>query len=146
MESESNVVQCERMEKREPKPARLFEKLTAHKVDGSQTDLLDIIIVDEPGPGGAHHEYMCYWPDSDARLRSHTIKFQKGGIKEVGTNGLTHEALLAIVLHRLECFQKGKYPSEENAKAAEHVREALHCLKMRTIARIARGVEGVQKA
>jgi hypothetical protein len=70
------------------------------------------------------------------------IEFQKGGIQETGVNGVTHEVLLAIVADRLESFQNGPFHCDENRVALNHVTEALAALKSRTVARLARGVEG----
>jgi hypothetical protein len=70
------------------------------------------------------------------------IHFQEGPIAEVGTNGLTHESLLAIVIDRLQAFQKGPFACRENALALTKIEEAMHWLHHRTAARVARGVEG----
>ncbi len=70
------------------------------------------------------------------------ILFQDGPIAEVGTNGLTHEVLLAIVEDRLLAFQSGTYACVENGHALMRVQEAMAWLKQRTKNRLARGVEG----
>ena len=70
------------------------------------------------------------------------LRFQNGPIAEVGTNGITHEALLAILIDRLEGFQKGPYAHGYNADALTSLRSAQASLKQRTIDRLARGVEG----
>lgn len=70
------------------------------------------------------------------------IEFQNGPIKEAGHNGVTGEALIAVVLDRLRRFQSGKYSARENALAITKLEEALHWLHHRTRARLARGVEG----
>ena len=69
-----------------------------------------------------------------------------GPIKEAGVNGLTGEALLAILIDRLRSFQAGPYACQQNATALWHLREALDMLQVRTRARIARGVEGTHQA
>lgn len=46
--------------------------------------------------------------------------------------GLTNEALLAVVLDRLECFQQGPHPCGENQKAGQYIEAALRCLQDRT--------------
>ena len=125
----------------EVKPLRIFNKLTAHQ-SNTVNELLEIITVDQPGPGGAHHEYLCYWPEQNGRVNTHTIKFQKGGIADVGVNGLKNEALLAIVKHRLESFQAGPFKCYENDGALAAVNTALINMHNRTKARLARGVEG----
>lgn len=119
-------------------------KIETHKVN-PVNDLVDVEVTDQPGAGGAHHEYRVSWPMRGplAHLRDSTaILFQNGPIGEKGVNGLTQEVLLAIVAHRLECFQAGPYACEENAHALRHVHQALGILKGRTVARMKRGVEG----
>ena len=56
-------------------------------------------------------------------------------------DGVTNEALLAVVIDRLEGFQAGPFNCTENAVAQDHARAALNMLHARTMARIARGVE-----
>jgi len=70
------------------------------------------------------------------------IDFQPGLISNVGVVGVTNECLLAIVKDRLDSFQAGPFPCEENAIAREHVVEALNQLAKRTEDREKRGVEG----
>lgn len=122
--------------------------LEDHKVNPAN-DALSVIAADEPGSGGAHHCYEIngfsternpsYRDESDPELM---ILFQNGPINEVGVNGVTHEALLAIVADRLRCFQKGPYATKANACALTHIEEAMHWLQQRTIERMRRGVEG----
>ena len=119
--------------------------LTDHIVEGdSANHQLKIIVSDEPGAGGANHAYAICWPGSveggpdDACI----INFQNGPIKEFGVNGITQEALLAIVIDRLRSFQSGPYACVANESALSHCTEALFMLQDRTRARIARGVEG----
>lgn len=100
---------------------------------------LTVSATDALGPGGANHHYRIEGFNCAPPME---IVFQKGGIVEAGTNGLTHEILLAIVIDRLESFQKGPYPSEYNSKALHYASMALECLKQRTRERVARGVEG----
>lgn len=73
------------------------------------------------------------------------IVFQHGPIQEHGRNGVTHEALLAILIDRLECFEAGPYACMENAAALMHLRCALTVLHNRTAKRVARNVEGTHK-
>ncbi len=124
-----------------------------HKVNPAN-DTLTITVHDEPGSGGANHLYSVTGFDtttnpSDPFVQRHgaaaqhaTVLFQNGPIPEVGANGVTHEALLAIVADRLRSFQAGPYCCKANACALTHVEEALHWLQQRTIERMRRGVEG----
>jgi hypothetical protein len=70
------------------------------------------------------------------------INFQNGPIKEFGHNGLTQEALFAIIIDRLDGFQSGKFACRENAVALTHTESALLWLTKRTLDRLARNVEG----
>lgn len=113
--------------------------LTTHIVEGDSVNhQLGIAVFDEPGSGGACHEYGIL---RDPALLC-GISFQNGPIKEAGVNGVTHEALLAILIDRMEGFQAGPFASEDNARALTHLKAALGSLQNRTRARMARGVEG----
>lgn len=123
-----------------------MRELTGHQVNGCNSNL-QILVVDEPGHGGACHHYQIVnvseqntGPDKD--WVEVDIQFQNGPIKEVGTNGVTHEALLAILIDRLEGFESGQYACDENADALEYLNRAQMALLSRTQKRLARGVEG----
>lgn len=60
-------------------------------------------------------------------------------------NGLSGEALLAIVIDRLRSFQAGQYASNENMHALIDLTSALDWLQKRTKDRLARGVEGMNQ-
>ena len=109
-------------------------------------DHIEVHVLDEKGAGGAHHRYSITRKEVDAekggKLELGLIDFQNGGIAENGVNGLTNEALLAIVSHRLECFQSGPFPCDENLFALADAKSALLWLTKRTQKRKARGVEG----
>jgi hypothetical protein len=118
--------------------------ITDHEVNECNKALI-VAVLDEPGAGGASHRYAVQVP-ADAKIQRPTcviqLYFQDGPIKEVGTNGITHEVLLAIVIDRLRSFQKGDYACRENALALTKIEEAMHWLNHRTQQRMARGVEG----
>lgn len=134
-------------------PAKAFEEgntllalgpikreITDHKV--MATDGLVIGVMDEPGHGGANHDYMIEAGEFPQMLR---VKFQNGTIPENGINGVTHEALLAIVADRLRGFQRGAFATKANACALTHIEEALHWMQQRTLERMRRGVEGTHQ-
>jgi hypothetical protein len=114
-------------------------ELTEHKVNPAN-DTLQVLVMDEPGAGGAHHKYVVQLPGGGY----FPIDFQNGpvAVDGNGVNGLTHEVLLAIVADRLRSFQKGPYSCKANACALIHIEEALHWLQQRTLERMRRGVEG----
>lgn len=115
-----------------------------HLLGEPAVDHLRILATDAPGSGGAYHEYQIV--DADPTTVREwplvEIEFQNGTTKEAGVNGVTIEALLAIGMHRLECFQAGPFASADNAEALEHMAKAMACLQRRTRSRLARGVEG----
>lgn len=126
-----------------------MRELTSHKVNGLNEDL-HIDVHDEPGPGNASHVYSigyCLNPGTDAGGVNHmtNIQFQKGPVKEAGINGISNEALLAIVEDRLKGFQSGQYACRENALALTHLQESMHWLHHRTRERVQRGVEGTNQ-
>lgn len=94
----------------------------------------------DPNNGNASHVYNVGLPVGEDQFLQ--LRFQNGPIAEVGVNGITNEALLAIVADRLRCFQTSKYACRENALALTKIEEAAHWLEARTTARMRRGVEG----
>lgn len=132
----------------------MMRKLTSHKFNGLN-DRLDIQVLDEPGPGNACHDYAITFHDerhgtdrspiSERHGRNCIISFQNGPIGEAGVNGISNEALLAIVEDRLKRFQSGEYACRENQHALDRVQEAMMWLHHRTRERVARGVEGTHK-
>lgn len=145
--------------------------LTDHKLNGLN-DALAIDVIDEPGQGGASHQYMISWGevrrgprptiqqleellDKDGQIKislqpdggvaignTLNISFQNGPIQEAGINGISQESLLAVVIDRLRSFQAGPYSCRENAVALANCEQAMMWLQKRTRDRIARGVEG----
>lgn len=130
----------------------MSREIHTHKVNGCN-DALRIAALDEPGSGGANHLYEISGFDAVTNdigtqrfgFTSLPILFQNGPVKEAGTNGVTHESLLAVVIDRLQGFQKGQFSCRENAIALTKLEEAMHWLKHRTEQRLARGVEGTHQ-
>ena len=119
-------------------------KLHSHK-QTPLNDVLAVSVLDEPGPGGACHNYMIFADESVAKCEATVcciIQFQKGPILEAGVNGISIETLLAVVEDRLQGFQSGEFACRENAIALTKIQEAMMWLGYRTADRIRRGVEG----
>lgn len=139
--------------------------ITDHKVNGLNEALE--ITAGEPGPGGASHRYDIIGKRKDIPgfgpdLFGVNLRFQNGPIsKPEDMNGITNEALLAVLIDRMRGFQyqrlppvpppsepgfdfnsRGKFACRENAVALTHLEEALMWLQKRTRDRMARGVEG----
>lgn len=133
------------LEMKVAEPTRL---LSDHVTPGLPHEPLRIEVIDQPGSGGANHLYRVDGYDSGTNpsmsswIDRTDILFQNGPIPEKGTNGLTHEVLLTIVMDRLRSFQRGPFASRENAMALTHIETGLMWLQQRTLRRLARGVEG----
>lgn len=114
--------------------------LTDHKLNGLN-EALTINVLDEPGQGGASHIYSVMLSGEEICR----IEFQNGPIKESGFNGISQEALIAVVIDRLRSFQEGPYKCRDNAVALTHFEEGLMWLQKRTRDRLARGVGGTSE-
>jgi hypothetical protein len=108
-------------------------------------EALRVVALDEPGQGNACHAYRIDREYEPYNFEPAVLTFQNGPLLEVGTNGITHEALLAVVIDRLRGFQSGEYKCRENAIALTHIEEALLWLQKRTRDRALRGVEGTHQ-
>lgn len=73
------------------------------------------------------------------------IEFQLGAVGMNGVNGVTTEALLAVLIHRTKYLDSG-FACDENKRAIQHMEEALVNLEARTARRMVRGVEGREVA
>lgn len=119
-----------------------MREIITHRINELNNELT-LIAVDEPGPGGANHKYVINNNESE---KIHCcLNFQNGPIKEAGVNGITNEILIAVVIDRLEAFQKGKFGCADNEHAILHLRLSLQHLQNRTKDRIRRGVEGTHE-
>lgn len=124
-------------------------------------ELVRVEVNDQPGNGGANHDYTIVVTNKDVRAKDPTqptptdspwgvsttrLRFQNGPVNEVGANGISDEALLAILIDRAKGFCSGPFASREGSLALTHLQEAEHWLRARTQDRTDRGVEGYQKA
>ena len=136
-----------------------MREIKDHIVDGDLLqNQLHIEVTDVLGSGGANHRYEITGFDTKnnqssidrngyhADFSRMLILFQNGPIQEAGVNGITQEALLAIVIDRLRSFQAGPFPSQENKIALGFCELALEQLQIRTKKRLIRGVEGKTEA
>lgn len=116
----------------------MIREITTHRASEAD-DKIEILVMDEPGQGGASHEYLV---TVEGLKEPVEINFQNGPVQEFGLNGITIEVLLAIAQDRLECFQAGKFACDSNQKALDAIRVATEALHGRTRERRARQVEG----
>lgn len=110
---------------------------------------LSVTVNDPPGNGGANHDYSITFPvhgASRSGMQEETrLRFQNGPINEVGVNGISDEALLAILIDRARGFRSGPFASREGSIACTKLEEAYLWLQERTRDRTSRGVEGYQR-
>lgn len=130
-----------------------MREITTHQINDANEEL-KLTAMDQPGQGGASHLYKIEgfnslnnpsdpWTQKHGQPGEYShLLFQQGPIKELGVNGITHEALLAILIDRLEGFQNGPYASHHNEAALAYLRRAMSALNARTTERTKRGVEG----
>lgn len=73
------------------------------------------------------------------------INFQHGGVVDNGVNGLTNDALLAILIHRMNVLNS-RFWCRENDRVISNLEDTLAFLEVRTARRMVRGVEGKELA
>lgn len=121
-----------------------------HKNNKFNRENIVVKTADLRASDNAHHKYTIevYGDPSGgvqpqwAVLHSELIEFQNGGLKEVGPNGITDQALIAIVLDRLRSFNDGQYRCRENSMMITKLEEALMWGEKRGNDRARRNVEG----
>lgn len=102
-----------------------MREITSHIVN-PVNDKLKITVLDEPGADGANHIYGISGMDlvrnvaamntpDDRPEDEASIIFQCGPIAEHGVNGITQEALLAIVADRLRLQCRGPEARQSRA-------------------------------
>ena len=114
----------------------MSKEITAH-LDGGIMNPLISIQGSEEGAGGACTQYLVRTEESILA----SLKFQAGDPAE-GINGLSNEALLAVVADRLEGFSSGPFADNFTPRALRYTQNALKVLRDRTADRQGRGVEG----
>jgi hypothetical protein len=95
--------------------------------------------------GAPHHFRVVTRDHENSEELLSEIHFQEGPVNEAGVNGVMNEDLIAMVIRRLECFNRGPYSCRENDKAIEKLEEAMMWLNKRTVDRRKRKVEGTHK-
>jgi len=116
--------------------------VTLHRLPGIShlNDAIEVLACGAPGNGGAHFMYTLGHksPSGDAVA---CLKFQQGD-PAAEINGLSNEALLAVLLHRMAGFQSGPFKCRDNAIIITHLEDAMLRMNRRTIERHGRGVLG----
>lgn len=103
-----------------------------------------VFAADEPGNGGANHEYIVLCENlSRETAEPIEIAFQNGPREDPESiSGVLDIDLLEIVRDRLKGFQQGEFATRENAIALTHIEEALLWMNKRVEDRIERNVLG----
>lgn len=122
----------------------MSREITAHRGNGLNEAIIITAVDASDAAGDACHIYELHFTQGSGK--SVRLEFQNGPIKEAGYNGISNEALLAVVIDRLESFQSGPFACEDNAAALKSVQRGLNRLLKRTQTRIQQGVEGTNQA
>ena len=114
-------------------------------------ECIDVYAVDKRNGDGANHTYRIDVrafenPKNAEPSVTVMLPFQDGGLKDVGANGITEQALLAVVLDRLRGFNDGPYRCPENSMMITKIEEALMWGEKRANDRARRGLEGQRLA
>lgn len=119
------------------------KEITDHKAN-ALNEAITVNALDNPGSGGANHVYeIKLSPPGRPVQVCAVLGFQNGPIATpADMNGITNEALLAVLIDRMRGFQSGQFACRDNAIALTHLEDALMWLQKRTRDRLARGVEG----
>lgn len=108
-----------------------------------------VFALDDPGIGGASHEYRITPNGCDEDgdgYPSQDISFQHGPRKlPDSVHGVLDTDLLEIVRDKLKGFQSGEFSCRENACALTHIEKALMWMNRRVEDRIERQVLGTEK-
>jgi hypothetical protein len=126
-------------------------ELFDHKNNKFNRECVEVKTADLRASDGAHHKYkISVYPDlttgqDGTAVEEVVLNFQNGGLAEVGANGITDQALLAIVLDRLRSFNDGPFRCRENSVMITKIEEALMWGEKRANDRARRGVEGERR-
>lgn len=98
---------------------------------------------------GVPHDFIVTKTENGGLFKEEStlakIHFQEGPVNEAGVNGVSNEDLIAMVITRLEYFNRTDFRCKENAMAVNKLEEALLWLRKRTMEREQRGVEGTNR-
>jgi hypothetical protein len=118
---------------------RQLSFITHHQaVPSALNDNISIVGFDV-GAGGANTSYTVHAGEHPTNLTFHT------GNPADGVKGISNEALLAVLIDRLEGFQSGRFASRQNETILGHLRNALSAMDKRTETRTDAGTVGTQE-
>ena len=116
-----------------------------HKNNKFNRECVEVETMDTRASDGAHHEYVIRVnPENSVGTPVMVcgLQFQNGGLKEVGANGITDQALIAVVLDRMRSFNDGQFRCRENSMIITKLEEAMLWMEKRSNDRARRNVEG----
>jgi hypothetical protein len=117
-----------------------MREITTHRVKENPREFIQIYPEGDPVIGAPPtYRLLLLAPGQREYGKEISLRFQSAAATP---DGLTNEALLAVVIDRLQEFQKGRLSCWENATALTHLETALLWLQKRTRDRVAREVEG----
>lgn len=111
-----------------------MREITRHIENGDDKGVT-VHAVDERGPGGACSHYLVGIPGQ------HNVELRFSG----QNSRVTDEALLAVLIDRMNAFNDGPVPSNETEWTMMQLTMALSSLRKRTHVRTARGIEGTMQ-
>ncbi len=134
------------MEEKQNNEGMIGRELFDHRNNKFNREHVIVKTADLRSSDNAHHKYVIEVtrdaPKPDWIAERCELNFQNGGLKEVGPNGITDQALIAIVLDRVRSFNDGPFRCRENSMMITKLEEALMWGEKRGNDRARRNVEG----
>ena len=113
---------------------REIEMIDSHHVKGYAFNIeISAVPVDRYGMASYTYNLTKSYDGKPGYQFNKDLNFQIGDPRVFGVNGVTNEALLAIMIHRLQGFQNNPATNcSENQEAINHMELAMEALYSRT--------------
>ena len=113
---------------------REIEMIDSHHVKGYAFNIeISAVPVDRYGMASYTYNLTKSYDGKSGYQFIKDLNFQIGDPRVFGVNGVTNEALLAIMIHRLQGFQNNPATNcSENQEAINHMELAMEALYSRT--------------
>ena len=113
---------------------RVVDVIDTHHVEGYDYNInIKAVPVERYGLPSYTYQLTKDYADKSWYQYIKELSFQVGDPKVYGVNGVTNEALLAIMIHRLQGFQNNSSTNcSENQEAINHMELAMEALNSRT--------------
>ena len=114
---------------------RVVDVIDTHHVEGYGYNInIKAVPVERYGLPSYTYQLTKDYTDKSWYQYIKELSFQVGDPKVYGVNGVTNEALLAIMIHRLQGFQNNSSTNcSENQEAINHMELAMEALHSRTL-------------